>query len=169
MNKDILKLINFHLNRIKVDYIKAEEKDGVYDSKIGYEVGQNKENKSLFRLKFEVNLKPKNVNKSGYIIESEIMGYFAFPKSFNEEDMQMVVRYNGCTILYGILRGEIANFTGSFPDGKFILPTVNMDEVVRSIIEKEIKIGLKSSKEKSAQNKSASKRVKKVSTVINNK
>ena len=160
-----MQLTNFQFNKIKIDYIGAKEKANEYDSIIGYEVGQNRDNKNLFRLIFEVNFKPKNVNQSGYIIESEIIGYFAFPESFNEVDMQMVIRFNGCTILYGILRGEIANFTGSFPDGKFILPTVNMNEAVRSIIAKEIERKVKPSKAKSTQIKSASKRVKKLSKV----
>jgi hypothetical protein len=50
--------------------------------------------------------------------------------------MQYLIRVNGGTILYGILRGEIAAFTGSFPGGKFNLPTVNMMEIVKDCEEK---------------------------------
>ena len=164
MNKNILQLTDFQLNKIKVDYIKAKEKALVYYTSIGYKVGQSRDNKNLFRLFFEFKLKPKNVKQSGYIIESEIIGYFTFPESFDEEDMQMVVRFNGCTILYGILRGEIANFTGSFPNGKFILPTMDMNEIVTDIIKKELTKSKKEAKIKKIS-KTPSKKTKKVHKV----
>ncbi len=47
--------------------------------------------------------------------------------------MQSLVRFNGCTILYGILRGQLANITGSFPNRKLLLPTVMMEDVVKDI------------------------------------
>ena len=36
----------------------------------------------------------------------------------------------GMTILYGILRGEIANITGSFKGQKYIIPSIMVQDVV---------------------------------------
>ena len=72
-------------------------------------------------------------------IDSEIVGYFSFSEEFSDEEKrQITIRINGSVILYGILRGQIATFTGSFPNGKFNLPTVNMIEIVNEIEKKNI-------------------------------
>jgi hypothetical protein len=47
--------------------------------------------------------------------------------------MNTLVRVNGVSILYGILRGIIANATGMFPNGKFLLPTVMPQDIVKKI------------------------------------
>lgn len=68
-----------------------------------------------------------------YTIHAEVEGFFSFPEDIDEKKMAYLCRVNSMTILYGILRGEIANVTGSFPGGKYILPTVMMPEIVDSI------------------------------------
>ena len=40
---------------------------------------------------------------------------------------------NGNAMLYGILRGHIATVTGIFAPGRFMLPTLNIAEMVESI------------------------------------
>jgi preprotein translocase subunit SecB len=74
-----------------------------------------------------------------YSIHVEIEGFFSFPADLEEGQMAYLCRVNSMTILYGILRGEIANVTGSFPGGKYILPTVMMQDVVNEIEERKEK------------------------------
>jgi hypothetical protein len=45
----------------------------------------------------------------GYTIDSEIVGLFSFPEGASEVKMQMLIRVNGATILYGILLGSADN------------------------------------------------------------
>ena len=71
----------------------------------------------------------------------------------DEEQMQALIRINGSAILYGILRGEIAVFTGSFPGGKFVLPAVYMQDVVKDV---ETKNRARLAKESKAGGKKAS-------------
>lgn len=68
-----------------------------------------------------------------YKVDFQILGFFAFPKDTVEDNMQYLIRVNGCTILYGILRGIVANVTGTFPEGPLPLPTVMMHDVVNSV------------------------------------
>lgn len=98
-----------------------------------YDVYRNPQQKSIFRLVFRFGLTSQTPAPVGYVLDSEIVGYFSFPADTSEENMQALIRHNGCTILYGILRGQIANITGSFPNAKLVLPTVMMDEVVKNI------------------------------------
>ena len=71
-----------------------------------------------------------------YEIKATIEGFFTFKDDLNDKQMAYLVRVNSASILYGILRGEIANITGSFPAGKFLLPTVMMQDVVKEIEER---------------------------------
>ncbi len=98
-----------------------------------YDVHRNTQKENLFRLVFRFALSPRTPVPVGYVLDSEIVGYFSFPDGTSEENMQALIRYNGCTILYGILRGQIASITGSFPHAKLVLPTVMMEEVVKDI------------------------------------
>ncbi len=71
-----------------------------------------------------------------YAIEAEIVGFFSFPQDLEDKQIAYLCRVNTMTILYGVLRGEIANITGSFVHGKFVLPTVMMPDIVTDIEEK---------------------------------
>ena len=66
-------------------------------------------------------------------IDVEIAGIFSFPDGTGSSDMQGIIRVNGCTIFYSLLRGHLASVTGVFQSGPYVLPTVNMLEVVKKI------------------------------------
>ena len=53
--------------------------------------------------------------------------------------MQYLIRYNGCAILYGILRGMLATMTGTFPEGAIRMPTIMVDEIVKKVEGKNVK------------------------------
>ena len=56
----------------------------------------------------------------------------------DKKDFYLLV--NGSLILYGILRGIVANSTGVFRIKKFMFPTVMMHEEVKRFIEKKDKL-----------------------------
>lgn len=132
---DILRLRQFDLLQLHVDW--APPKDGAdadLDEPIvgcHYEVLRSKESPREFALEFTVKVLPAPGKPvAGYVIDAKIVGFFSFPESMDEEQMQQLIRINGGTILYGILRGQLSAFTGAFPGGQFILPAVYMQEVV---------------------------------------
>lgn len=102
-----------------------------------YDIARHKEHDRRFMMHFRVALAPqktkKNPDLSGYVLETEIVGLFKFPEDIEKEKMDYLIRVNGATILYGILRGQLATMTGSFAGGRFTLPTVMMQEVVADI------------------------------------
>ncbi|MEX2381721.1 MAG: hypothetical protein WD490_05010 [Opitutales bacterium] len=71
-----------------------------------------------------------------YKLDFRIQGVFRFDEGLEEQKMQYLVRVNGGTILYGILRGMLATMTGAFPEGRINLPTIMMQDVVRRVEER---------------------------------
>ena len=103
-----------------------------YKSSISYTVGTNQDNEYNYKLTLGVKMIPE---RFGWSIDVEIVGIFSFSPETSLNDMEGIVRVNGCTILYGLLRGHLASVTGAFPSGPYVLPTVNMLEVVKRIEE----------------------------------
>ncbi|HOF40840.1 MAG TPA: hypothetical protein PLD73_12270 [Candidatus Hydrogenedentes bacterium] len=136
---DILQLEDFYVTRLSATWHAPEppsEGQVQFESKytIDYDVLRRKDDARLFALRFRFRLESHKEGKAaGYDIDSEIMGLFRFPESMTEDEMQRLVRVNGSVILYGVLRGEVAAFTGSFPGSKCILPAVYMPEIVERI------------------------------------
>jgi len=98
-----------------------------------YDVARHTAKQHIFRLALRLAAKSKTPTPVDFSLDCEIVGFFRFPEASTEETMQRLVRLNGCTILYGILRGQLANITGSFPRQKLILPTVMMEDVINEI------------------------------------
>lgn len=130
MSDDIILLKDFLITKMSIECIFGAEDSPQHKVKINYKVFKHKEKEKSYRLNLILDIIP-DTNCSGYKINTEILGFFDFPENFTELKMEYLIRVNGGTILYGILRGEIANYTGSFPGGKFVLPTVSMREIVR--------------------------------------
>ena len=136
---EILQLKDFVITRLHVDWHEpdkptAESPEFTGSMGFDYEVLRRTDTARFFALRFQFKLTPEvKKTKTGYEIEAEIVGFFDFPGTMTEDKMQALVRINGATILYGILRGEIAAFTGSFPGGKFMLPAVYMQDIVKDI------------------------------------
>jgi hypothetical protein len=104
-----------------------------------YDLSCHKQNNRKVRMLLSFWLGPnKDMETSAcpYEIHAKIDGYFTFNDDLDEKQMAYLSRVNSATILYGILRGEVGNVTGSFPSGKFLLPTVMMQDVI-DMIEKE--------------------------------
>ena len=133
---EILSLENFFMTRLSIDWHAPDKPLAEPDAiktiyNIDYDVRRRKDDEHLFALTMRFTLIAKKGRKPiGYEINTEITGLFRFPEGTDETTMQKFIRLNGTFILYGILRGEVAIFTGSFPKGKFILPAVNMQEIV---------------------------------------
>ena len=136
---DILQLEDFHMTRLHVDWLepKAKGKRPVSvqsQVSMNYDVMRRRTDKRLFALVLRFKFGPEEDQpQAGYAIDAEITGLFRFPESLSEGDMQKLIRINGGMILYGILRGQIATFTGSFPEGKFTLPAMYMPDVIATV------------------------------------
>lgn len=130
-----LQLDEFFITRLSVEWISAPESQEVStDVRFTYDVARHKKNLNKFRLIFYMHTAPsEDKARYGYVLDCAIAGLFSFADGLSEKEMQALIRINGCTILYGILRGQIALITGSFLGGKFNLPTIMMQDVVNSV------------------------------------
>ena len=135
MNSLKLQLDEFFLTRLHVDWHFPEKPQQVTSGfSFTYDVARHKTEPKRFRLSFTLRTTPQDKTPPvGYEIDCQIVGLFSFVDGVPENEMQSIIRINGCTILYGILRGQIAGITGSFAGGKFNLPTVMMNEVVKAV------------------------------------
>lgn len=134
MNQPVCHLDEFSMTRVNVAWHEPLQPGSIdIDYLFDYDVGRHATEKNRFRLAFRLGVKSKTPMPVDYSLDCEIVGIFHFPESTKDETMQRLIRYNGCTILYGILRGQLASITGSFPHKKLILPTVMMEDVVNDI------------------------------------
>lgn len=134
MNNPVCHLDEFFMTRVNVAWHEPSQPGSVdIDFLFDYDVARHSTEKNRFRLAFRLGVKPKSPTPVDYTLDCEIVGFFHFAEDTTDEAMQRLIRFNGCTILYGILRGQLANITGSFPRQKLILPTVMMEDVVNQI------------------------------------
>ncbi len=140
MKTSSLQLEEFLITKLNIEHIEATNKNDTekFNIKLDYDVAMHADNDNLFRLDFRVKIKPKK-GDSGKSIDAELLGFFSFPPNTELDDMQYLVRINGCTMLYSLLRGQVAMITGSFPDGKFNLPSILMHDKIMQIEKKKEK------------------------------
>ncbi len=133
----VCELETFNLSKLHVEALNSSadnEFSAMYS--FDYNVLCRKDEPRIKKLVMQYSLVPNQEDETPrcpYAIDVEIEGVFSFPDDTPAENIDYLCRVNGLTILYGILRGEIANVTGSFKNGKFILPTVMMQDVVQDI------------------------------------
>lgn len=102
--------------------------------RMGYQISQNTENELFYKVDFHVIIKDesKKETKCAAFIE----GYFSFDEQSDSEKREYLIRVQGCTTLYGILRGIFSSVTSMTRSGKVILPNIMMHEVVKELEEK---------------------------------
>jgi preprotein translocase subunit SecB len=127
-------LEEFYLERMRVDWHEPQE---TVDTKVNfsfdYDVAAHKSEKGKYRLAFQMTAKSATSAPVGYEIDCSIVGIFKIQDGVDPKKVPFLVRVNGCTMLYGILRGQLAGITGSFPGGKFTLPAYMMQDVVKDV------------------------------------
>lgn len=140
MNRPVCQLEEFFLNKLHLDFqapASGQELVTQLRFSFDYDVGTHKTDANRYRLTLEVTCHEATAagKKTGNAVEVEITGFFSFPDGTDRKKMNLLVRVNGVSILYGILRGIVANNTGTFPHGKFLLPTVMPQDIVKQIEE----------------------------------
>jgi len=133
MKKSSIQLVNYFFKKLLVEW-----KDGPKEPKnigklnINYKVFVNNKESDLYRLDFLLQRTPQD-DFGGLNMDIRMEGFFSFPKETPEEEIQKMIRLNGCTILFSTLRGHISSITSSFPDGRITLPSIVMLDLVTKI------------------------------------
>lgn len=86
----------------------------------------------MISMRIEINKSKKTFSSSPYYILLDITGFFTFQEGTDEETIKKMIGLNGPVLLYGIARGLVGQATANFRNGKFILPTLNLVEVLKN-------------------------------------
>jgi preprotein translocase subunit SecB len=136
MKRSTLQLEHFYFNKLNIEFCLPQKtsKEAPKEHKLAihYDVAVNNNNNNLFRLLFKTTVTPVSKKAGGLKIDTEMFGFFSFPENTPSEDMEYLIRVNGCSILYGILKGQLPLYTASFPE-EFYLPTIIMEDVVEHV------------------------------------
>jgi preprotein translocase subunit SecB len=135
--KRLLELNDFWMTKLHIDWAeKAAAGRDPQNPYINYNVRQNPKDKRQLALDLFIRVCSKGAEASGgYLIEAALIGIFTFSPEATDDEIQTLIRINGGTILYGVLRGIISSATGSFAGEKYTLPTVYFHELI-PLIEK---------------------------------
>lgn len=134
-------LEEFFVTRLHLDHrdIKGSEKGKPMQLGYGfdYTVGQHKNEEHRYRMAFRVLAEEfaENEQPAGLKLDCEIVGFLALNPALDKAEREKLVRLNGVSILYGILRGIVATMTGTFPNGKLNLPAALPADVVNQVEE----------------------------------
>jgi preprotein translocase subunit SecB len=134
--KKMLQLDSFFVKKLHVDCASYEQWSKINSDNpfIDYTILRNPKNGRQFAIDMLIRaFSGKDPSKPGLIIEASLVGFFSFSDDSSEDEMQYLIRINGATILYGLLRGHIISITGAFPYGPFLLPSIYMDEIIPKI------------------------------------
>jgi len=131
MERICLQLNQFEMKKLHVDFFSSKRKKKAdINMNLSANIRLYKTSQSSRHYKLLLSTKIDPEPKVGYRIRADILGYFYVPEEIPSDIMEDIVRGNGTMILYGILRGEIAVFTGSFPEGKLTLPTIPIPPII---------------------------------------
>lgn len=134
----VCELEDFFLTRLNVEALNCAPDLEAHAARISFDydlaAAVEDEHRIKMEMSFSMNAAPEEEpSRCPYAIDAVIVGYFKFPQDLEDKQIAYLCRVNTMTMLYGILRGQIATMTGSFPHGKFTLPAVMMQDVVIQI------------------------------------
>ncbi len=133
----VLQLDEFGLTDLRVHWEAPRGETGEVTSKfdVGYTCKHLTQDPRQYKLILTV--KDRRSAASGSQIahlEATIVGFFSLPQDTDLAERERRIRVNGLTMLYGALRGTLATVCGVFPpDFRYVLPTVNMLEVIKTV------------------------------------
>lgn len=108
------------------------------DISVEPEILMRKVDDSVRQLVLRVRYMPKHDREGGlpYSIDVTGRGFFSFPDSgmAEEQRFQMLV-FNGASILFGLLRAEVAHITALGAAGSMLLPAVDLSGILADWIE----------------------------------
>lgn len=88
----------------------------------------HKQDPLKYVIKATYNIVPKG--EYGWWISTVVQGFFTCKPTIPEENRNATVALFGHTLLWGTLRGYILSMSGPFPKGSFMLPTIDMMQLL---------------------------------------
>lgn len=98
------------------------------------DIKEHKEDNSRIMVEMFVSFRNSEGANTPYLGEFGLRGFFKTHEISTNEDKGNVL-LNTSAILYGIVRGKMADLTSHFPQGKWIIPTYNFVEHFQKVAE----------------------------------
>lgn len=96
-------------------------------------IRSNKKDTNKYLVEIHLGIQPIKGDDSKYcpyFLEVDVHGYFHFEKQpETEQEKDKLLAMNGPAILYGLIRGQVAQMTAMGPYGRYILPTINLNKI----------------------------------------
>ena len=145
LNDYYINEISFVVNR---DHVPSETVCGTID--LDFDIKRNSDNPLNFMIDLRVDINPReeDFDKCDYRIHLTLSGFFSFESGITEEAISNMIAPNGLSMLYGVARGVVANATAMSWHGKFVLPSLNLIEIIKRKSEAESEKGNKTRKTK---------------------
>lgn len=130
----------FQLNSYKIQSVAVACNDS-YDRSLNAHIGDiaasiniapHVKDKAKYRLSLEVRVTPtakKEKEFFPYSVAIKGRADFSFKEPWPPEQANHTLRLNGASILYGLLRAQVAQITAQSVYGQFLLPTMNFLEL----------------------------------------
>lgn len=134
-------LEEFFVTTLHLDHREFKGQESSKPAQLGYgfdyTLGGHNEQDHRYRMAFRVEAEEfaENEQPIGMKLAAEVVGYLALNPALSKADREKLVRENGVSILYGILRGIVATMSGAFPNGKLLLPTTLPADIVSQVEE----------------------------------
>jgi len=102
-------------------------------------VVRNEQDARRFVVKMAVNIVPQEGKEAefvAYAVKVRGRGFFVFDAPPTKEDAEHSLSLNGAAILYGLLRGQVAQITAQCPHRQMLMPTLNFFEIQKRAVGK---------------------------------
>lgn len=89
---------------------------------------QDKQERTKWQIVLQVKHQPAATANAPYSFALEVVGLFQVAAAFPEDKVERLVKTNGATMLYGIAREVVRDFTSRGPHAGMMLPSVSFFE-----------------------------------------
>lgn len=124
-----LEIQNYFIEEISLKTNKGFDRSKTLQAEVAVscEIQQRKDDNFRYRIGMEikVDVSPGAQNVP-YNIHLIIVGFFHFDNTIDQETIDRMLVNNGTSIVYGLARGIVAQVSANGPNGKFILPIMNL-------------------------------------------
>ena len=133
----------FQLNAYQIESVAIAQNAG-FNPKLGEHTGDisssiniapHTNDSSKYRLALEIQVKPtakKEKDFFPYAVAIRGRAFFTFNNQCPREEAEKALRLNGASILYGLLRAQVAQITAQSVHGQFLLPAMNFMELAKA-------------------------------------
>jgi len=116
---------------INNDDYDAKKPSHTGDSEVSIGIAEKKNDSTRRMVTLEIHVKPTKGREDcffPYRIAIKGSAFFRFRTEYSKSETDHFLRLNGASILYGLLRGQVAQITAQGTHGQFLLPIFNFVE-----------------------------------------